>query len=89
MSMEHKSARGFIIPIGGREEKEVNPRVLERFVQLSGGKGAIISVIPTASNLEDTGDRYVEIFQRLGVKKYITIMNVFGSMHSCIMKVLF
>jgi cyanophycinase len=69
MSMEHKSARGFIIPIGGREEKEVNPRVLERFVQLSGGKDAIISVIPTASNLEDTGDRYVEIFQRLGVKK--------------------
>ena len=69
MSMEHKGQRGFIIPIGGREEKEVNTRVLEKFVELSGGKDAVISVIPTASNLEDTGDRYVEIFQRLGVKK--------------------
>ena len=67
--MEQKAERGFIIPIGGREEKEINPRVLERFVELSGGKDAVISVIPTASNLEDTGDRYVEIFKRLGVSK--------------------
>lgn len=69
MSMDHKGARGFIIPIGGREEKDVNPCILERFVEVSGGKNAVISVIPTASNLEDTGDRYVEIFKRLGVKK--------------------
>lgn len=69
MSMEHKSARGLIIPIGGREEKDVNPRILEKFVELSGGTNAVISVIPTASNLEDTGDRYVEIFEKLGVSK--------------------
>lgn len=67
MSAEHKK-RGLLIPIGGREEKDLNPRILEKFVELSGGQDAIISVIPTASNLEDTGDRYVEIFQRLGVK---------------------
>lgn len=47
MSMEHKTRRGFIIPIGGREEKDVNPRILERFVELCGGKEAVISVIPT------------------------------------------
>ena len=73
MSMEHKSARGLIIPIGGREEKDVNPRILEKFVELSGGTNAVISVIPTASNLEDTGDRYVEIFEKLGVSKIFTI----------------
>lgn len=67
--MSNSQVRGHIIPVGGREEKDVNPRVLERFVRLSGGKNAIISVIPTASNLDDTGDRYVEIFSRLGVKK--------------------
>ena len=69
MSIKQKTPRGFIIPIGGREDKELNPRVLEKFVELSGGKDAVISVIPTASSLEDTGDRYVAIFQRLGVKK--------------------
>lgn len=70
MSEGHKVARGFIIPIGGREEKDTaHPLVLKRFIELSGGSDAVISVIPTASNLEDTGDSYVEIFERLGVKK--------------------
>lgn len=69
MSMEHKSNRGFIMPIGGREDKDVNPCILAKFVELSGGADAIISVIPTASNLEDTGDLYVDIFRKFGVKK--------------------
>lgn len=70
MTEESKSTRGFIIPIGGREEKDTaHPLVLKRFVELSGGAEAVISVIPTASNLDDTGDCYVEIFERLGVKK--------------------
>ena len=43
MSMEHKGQRGFIIPIGGREEKEVNTRVLEKFVELR-TKGLIPSL---------------------------------------------
>ncbi len=29
--------RGFIIPIGGAEEKEHDPRILKRFVELCGG----------------------------------------------------
>ncbi len=58
--------RGFIIPIGGHEEKEHNPVILERFVQLCGGRDARLLVIPTASRLEDTGDRYKKIFTDLG-----------------------
>ena len=58
--------RGFIIPIGGAEEKEHDPRILKRFVELCGGRDADIVVIPTASRLKDTGARYEQIFTDLG-----------------------
>ncbi|MBP6750544.1 MAG: cyanophycinase [Xanthomonadaceae bacterium] len=59
--------RGWIIPIGGAEEKENDRAILARFVELCGGKNADIVVIPTASKLRSTGPRYVEIFRELGV----------------------
>ena len=59
-------SRGWIIPIGGGEEKENDPRILQRFVDLCGGEDADIVIIPTASRLPDTGARYEAIFQRLG-----------------------
>jgi cyanophycinase len=59
-------ARGWIIPIGGGEEKVHNPVILERFVEMSGGRDAKLVVIPTASRLEDTGTRYAAIFRELG-----------------------
>ena len=58
--------RGWIIPIGGAEEKENDPRILKRFVELCGGADADIVVFPTASRLLDTGPRYEEIFRELG-----------------------
>lgn len=67
--LENTVKRGFIIPIGGRESKLAHPKVLEKFIKLSGGKDAYISVIPTASALSDTGDNYVELFKNLGVKE--------------------
>jgi cyanophycinase len=60
------ATRGWIIPIGGGEEKERNPVILERFVQLCGGRDAKLVVVPTASKLEDTGARYKAIFRELG-----------------------
>ncbi len=57
--------RGWIIPIGGAEDKEARRRILKRFVQLSGGRDARIAVIPTASRLPTTGERYVDLFDRL------------------------
>ncbi len=57
--------RGWIIPIGGAEDKEMRRRILKRFVQLCGGRDADIVVIPTASRLPDTGTRYQELFGRL------------------------
>ena len=60
------STRGCIIPIGGGEQKEDNPVILDRFVQLCGGRDAHLMVIPTASKVEETGDRYRKLFMGLG-----------------------
>ena len=61
--------RGYVIPIGGAEEKINNPEILMRFVELAGGSDAVISIIPTASQLDDTGQRYQDIFAELGAGK--------------------
>ena len=60
------SQRGWIVPIGGAEEKDNSPQILRRFVQLCGGDNADIVVIPTASRVRDTGPRYERIFGELG-----------------------
>ncbi len=60
--------RGWIIPIGGGEKKVRTSAILNRFVELSGGLSARIAIIPTASRLYDTGDRYKEVFESIGVK---------------------
>jgi cyanophycinase len=61
-------SRGFVIPIGGAEDKVSDRRVLKRFVQLSGGRKAHIAVIPTASQESDTGRRYCDVFDGLGAR---------------------
>ncbi len=61
--------RGWIIPIGGAEEKENSPQILRRFVELAGGSSADIVVIPTASQLRATGPRYERIFGALGAER--------------------
>lgn len=65
--------RGYVIPIGGAEERKGSLRVLKRFARLCGGKKARIVVIPTASNLPDTGDRYIEIFNKIGVNEVVSL----------------
>jgi cyanophycinase len=62
------ATRGFIIPIGGAEEKEDSGAIVRRYVELCGGADADIVVIPTASKLADTGDRYVRLFKKLGAR---------------------
>jgi cyanophycinase len=62
------AGRGFIIPIGGAEEKFHNPEILDRFVDVCGGRSARIAIIPTASELEDTGRNYEKLFRKLGIE---------------------
>ena len=61
--------RGHIVPIGGAENKENDPKILARFVQVSGGEDADIVVIPTASRAHETGSRYEKLFQELGARR--------------------
>jgi len=61
--------RGWIIPIGGAEDKETNPSILQRFVELSGGGEADIVVIPTASRLKESGNNYEELFRGMGAPR--------------------
>ncbi len=62
--------RGFIVPIGGAEEKEIrDAKILRKFADIAGGRDARIVVIPTASQLEDTGRRYEKFFEGLRVRE--------------------
>ena len=61
-----QSDRGFIIPIGGGEDRVKEMQIHRKFVELSGGAAADIVVIPTASQMETTGADYKEIFLDLG-----------------------
>jgi cyanophycinase len=61
--------RGWIVPIGGAENKENDRHILERFVSVSGGRDADIVVIPTASRLHETGPRYQKLFGEIGAAR--------------------
>src|ERR1700752_746651 len=73
--------RGWIVPIGGAENKENDRRILERFVRESGGDEADIVVIPTASRLHETGARYEELFRDIGAAR-VTVMD-FDTRRDC------
>lgn len=59
--------RGFIIPIGGAEQKIRDRNILTRFVNMCGGDQARIAVIPTASEMAETGPTYERLFDEIGV----------------------
>jgi cyanophycinase len=63
------ASRGWIIPIGGAENKENDRHILERFVRCAGGRDADIVVIPTASRLHETGPRYEKLFRDIGAAR--------------------
>ena len=73
--------RGFIVPIGGAENKENDPRILGRFLRVSGGDDADIVVIPTASRAHETGPRYEQLFRDLGARR-VAVMD-FDTRRDC------
>lgn len=72
------SSKGTLIPIGGNEDKGIEEHesyhlefiatsILSRVVKESGGKSAMIVIIPTASSIPDkVGQNYLEAFRKLG-----------------------
>jgi cyanophycinase len=75
------ATRGWIVPIGGAENKENDRHILERFVAVSGGRDADIVVIPTASRLRETGPRYERLFKEIGAAR-VTSMD-FDTRRDC------
>jgi len=73
--------RGWIVPIGGAENKENDRHILERFVSVSGGAEADIVVIPTASRMRETGPRYERLFTGMGAAR-VTSMD-FDTRRDC------
>jgi len=67
--VEENKRRGYIVPVGGAEDKVGDVAILRRFVEVSGGKGARIVIIPTASRQADTGKRYEKLFKSIGVEE--------------------
>jgi cyanophycinase len=75
------ATRGWIVPIGGAENKENDRHILERFIRVSGGENADIVVIPTASRMHETGPRYEKLFNELGAAQ-VTVMD-FDTRRDC------
>jgi cyanophycinase len=55
--------------IGGAEDKLDDKIILSTFIQLAGGQGARIAIVPTASSIEAAGERYKALFLGLGAGK--------------------
>ncbi|MFL5403314.1 MAG: cyanophycinase [Gemmatimonadales bacterium] len=60
--------RGYIVAVGGAEEKMGDVAILRRFASLC-GPDCRIAIIPTASMVSETGARYEELFHSLGVRE--------------------
>jgi cyanophycinase len=61
-----KAGRGYIVPVGGAEEKIGALAILRRFVDLCGGSGCRISIIPTASMQSETGGNQLRLSTMIG-----------------------
>ena len=65
-----QSTKNAILVIGGAEDKVHGKEILQTFFQLSGGRDAIIGIVPCASR-EPTliGERYYRLFNDMGARK--------------------
>ena len=81
------SVKGILIPIGGNEDKGIDTQedyllefvqvsILARVVKESGGKDALIVVVPTASRIPDeVGRNYLQAFGKIGCTN-VKIMDI-------------
>jgi cyanophycinase len=61
-----EGVHGPLVAIGGAEDKFRDRTILRRFTELAGGDDARIAIVPTASAIDDAGQRYKAIFLELG-----------------------
>src|SRR3954465_1789012 len=59
---------GYLLVIGGAEDKYNERRILKKFLELAGGPKAEILIVPVASDFpEFAADVYTQAFRNLGV----------------------
>lgn len=64
-----EKAKGYLILIGGAEDKSKEGEILQKVVTLSGEEEACLTILTVATKEpEKVGEAYVKIFTRLGVK---------------------
>ena len=66
-------SRGAIVPIGGAEDKLHDRSILKRFAALCQPDTGRMVVIPTASRLRETGERYRALFEELGCAEVVVL----------------
>lgn len=59
---------GYLVIIGGAEDKYNERRILNKFVQLAGGENARVLIVPIASDYpEFSADVYTQAFRKMGL----------------------
>ena len=72
--MELQRKTGTLVIVGGAENKVENPVILREIVNRAGGDKARLVVLTVATDQpEESGEKYIEVFQKLGVKDVQTI----------------
>jgi cyanophycinase len=65
---------GMLMPIGGAEDRHAQQTILKHFVQICGGRGARIALIPSASRISnEVAADYESIFFNLGAIRVQTV----------------
>jgi cyanophycinase len=57
-----------VMAIGGAEDKLRDKLILSAFVNLAGGPDARVAIVPTASSIEEAGERYKALFLGMGAE---------------------
>lgn len=65
---DETATAGPVMAIGGAEDKLRDKLILSAFVNLAGGPEARIAILPTASSIEDAGERYKALFLDMGAR---------------------
>ncbi|HHE38326.1 MAG TPA: cyanophycinase [Candidatus Cloacimonetes bacterium] len=72
--IEEKKGKGFLVLIGGNEDKRNNKTILKSLIEINNAENAVI--IPTASSYpKSLGEKYFRAFKKLGLE-HISILDI-------------
>jgi len=69
-----EKSKGYLLLIGGAEDKSDECDILKKVVSLSGERQACLTILTVATTKQEkVGEEYVKLFSRLGVKDVVAI----------------